>query len=123
MFLRKSRPAVGPSAIDGATAVARHGRGDIRLLDVREPGEIRMTGAASGAVTVPLSLLPLRADPRAPDRAPGLDPDMPVAIYCASGGRAWAAADLLARLGYREVHVLGGLRDWAAAGGAVHRPA
>jgi rhodanese-related sulfurtransferase len=29
------------------------------------------------------------------------------------------AADALSRLGYGPVHNLGGLRDWAAAGGVV----
>jgi rhodanese-related sulfurtransferase len=29
------------------------------------------------------------------------------------------AADVLARLGYGPVYNLGGLRDWAAAGGTV----
>ncbi len=44
-----------------------------------------------------------------------------VAVYCASGGRSQMAAQVLISLGYREVHNIGGLFDWQAAGGAISR--
>jgi rhodanese-related sulfurtransferase len=65
----------------------------------------------------PLSLLPLKADPRQPGCE--LPQGLPVAVYCASGARSASAVQVLNRLGYDKVSNLGGLRDWAAGGGKV----
>ena len=48
------------------------------------------------------------------------DPAKPVAVFCAVGGRAGQAAQVLERLGY-SVHNIGGFGDWVSAGGAVQR--
>lgn len=87
------------------------------LLDVREIAEVKASGRAEGARVIPLSLLGLKADPSQPNCE--LPRGLPVAVYCASGGRSGMAADALARLGYDAVMNLGGLRDWAAGGGRV----
>lgn len=92
-------------------------QGKMLLLDVREVAEAKASGVAQGARLIPLSLLPLKCDPRQPGCE--LPQGLPVAVYCASGGRSGMAADALARLGYGPVTNLGGLRDWAAGGGAV----
>lgn len=94
--------------------------GKITLLDVRELAEVQASGLAKGAVHIPLALVPLRVDRQAPDHDPRLDPAKPVAVYCAAGGRAGRAADLLASLGY-AAHNIGGFADWCAAGGEVER--
>lgn len=92
-------------------------QGKMLLLDVREIAEVKASGRADGAQVIPLSLLGLKADPKHPDCE--LPMGLPIAVYCASGGRSGMAADALSRLGYGPVHNLGGLRDWAAGGGAV----
>jgi rhodanese-related sulfurtransferase len=92
-------------------------QGKMLLLDVREVAEAKASGVAQGARLIPLSLLPLKCDPRQPGCE--LPQGLPVAVYCASGGRSGMAADVLMRLGYGPVINLGGLRDWAADGGAV----
>jgi len=92
--------------------------GKITLLDVRELAEVQASGIAKGAVHIPLALVPLRANRQAPDHEPRLDPAKPVAIYCAAGGRAGRAADLLSSLGY-TAHNIGGFADWCAVGGEV----
>lgn len=107
--------------LDAATAQTLAAQGKLTLIDVREASEIAATGKAKGALHVPLALLPLRADPRHPDHDPALSPDRPVAIYCASGGRSQMAVSLLQRLGYSEVHNLGGLGDLRAAGCTMAR--
>jgi rhodanese-related sulfurtransferase len=89
------------------------------LLDVREAAELRASGKAKGAVHIPLGLLGLKADPKAPDAL--IAPGRPVAVYCASGGRSGMAAQQLARMGYGPVWNLGGLGDWTRAGGAVEK--
>ncbi|MDR5651340.1 rhodanese-like domain-containing protein [Ruixingdingia sedimenti] len=115
--LRKSRV----QRIDPCEAVARHARGDLTVIDVREAAELRASGTARGALHVPLALLPIKADPRHPGHDPALDPDRPVALYCAAGGRSGMAAELLMKLGYREVYNIGGFGDWCAGGGQTCR--
>lgn len=113
-FLRPSTPAPHLSMAEIAAKVARK---EMTLLDVRELAEVKATGKAKGAVVIPLSLLPLRADPSQPNCQ--LDRARPVAIYCASGGRSGMAAQMLSRLGFAEVHNIGGIGDWTASGGQV----
>lgn len=91
--------------------------GQMQLIDVREIAEVKASGKAEGAIVIPLSLLPLKVDPS--QQGGPLQPGLPVAVYCASGGRSGMAADLLERFGYGPVSNLGGLRDWAAGGGKV----
>ena len=112
--LFRSSTTTRPRVADIAAEVAK---GTMLLIDVRELAEAKASGVAQGARVIPLSLLPLRADPRQPGCE--LPQGLPVAVYCASGGRSGMAADALARLGYGPVTNLGGLRDWAAGGGSV----
>ena len=116
-FLNPSRTA----RIAPAEAIARHARGEITLIDVRDITELRATGRAKGAIHLPLMLLPQKADPRHPEHDRALSTDRPVVVYCASGARSARAAEILTSLGYREVYNLGGRGDWAAAGGAISR--
>jgi rhodanese-related sulfurtransferase len=110
----RSSPQSRPSVAEVAAQVAQ---GTMLLIDVREVAEAKASGVAQGAKLIPLSLLPLKCDPHQPGCE--LPQGLPVAVYCASGGRSGMAADVLTRLGYGPVVNLGGLRDWAASGGAV----
>lgn len=110
----RSTPSSRPSVTEVAAEVAA---GKMLLLDVRELAEAKASGIAQGAKLIPLSLLPLKCDPRQPGCE--LPQGLPVAVYCASGGRSGMAADTLTRMGYGPVVNLGGLRDWAAGGGTV----
>jgi rhodanese-related sulfurtransferase len=114
-FLRPASTTPGLTAQD---AVAKLKAGEITVIDVREAGEIAQTGKAKGALHIPSGLVPLKADPKAPDCA--LPQDKPVACYCASGMRSGNAVATLKRLGY-DAHNIGTIRDWAAAGGAISR--
>ena len=117
-FLRPAapRPQVTPSQIADQVA-----RGEASLIDVRETAELRASGKAKGAVHIPLSLIPLKADPSTPDCEKSLSRDRPVFVYCASGARSAMAAQALTRLGYGQVTNLGGLNAWVAEGGQVER--
>lgn len=111
----RSAPSVSRlSVTEVADQVAQ---GKMLLLDVREVAEAKASGIADGAKLIPLSLLPLKCDPRQPGCE--LPQGLPIAVYCASGGRSGMAADALTRMGYGPVVNLGGLRDWAAGGGSV----
>lgn len=114
--LRRPAPEAPLSVADIAAQLARD---EIVLLDVREMAEVQASGKAEGAMVIPLSLLGLKCDPSAPDCM--LPAGKPVAIYCAAGGRAAMAAQTLARMGYVDLHPIGGLGDWIAAGGQVER--
>ena len=114
------RPASSTPKLTAAAAVAKAKTGDITVIDVRESAELAASGRAKGALHIPLALIPLKADPKAPDCAKGLDLTKPVAVYCASGMRSGSAVQALKKLGY-DAHNIGTIRDWATAGGQITR--
>ncbi|HUF99941.1 MAG TPA: rhodanese-like domain-containing protein [Ilumatobacter sp.] len=81
---------------------------DVRVIDVRTPGEFA-DGHIAGSYNVPLpDLTEHREEFRA---ASG-----PVVLVCQSGRRAAQAESTLSSLGWTEMHVLdGGLQAWHAA--------
>lgn len=101
------------SKLTATDAIAHAALGSITLLDVREASEIAASGKAAGALHIPLSLVFLQAAEKLPK-------GVPVAVYCAVGGRAGLATQALVKLGY-DAHNIGGFGDWAAAGGPVSR--
>lgn len=115
-FKRQTSPALPVS-----DAVARVGKGEMLLIDVRDHAEVSQTGKAKDALHIPLMRLPMMADPRHPDFDKRLAGDKPIAVYCASGARSGMGVNVLKKLGYSEANNLGGLQHWIAAGGAVER--
>ncbi|WP_298675060.1 rhodanese-like domain-containing protein [uncultured Lentibacter sp.] len=95
--------------------------GDMLLVDVREAQEVAATGRAEGALHLPLGQLAAAADPQNRARHRALNLNKPVALYCASGARSAQGVLILRKLGYTEVHNLGGLNHWKAAGGTLVR--
>lgn len=91
------------------------------LLDIRDAPEVEKTGLALGAHHVSRGMLEFRADPATPFHDKSFDPDRPIVLYCASGGRAALAGKLLIEMGYPKVYNLGGFKDWAENGGAVQQ--
>lgn len=115
-FLKPSAPR-----LSAAEAVARVSAGELILVDVRDGNELAASGRAEGALHVPLMLLKMKCDPSSPEFLTELSLDKPMALYCASGARSQMAVQMLSAMGYREVHNIGGLHDWRAAGGAIAR--
>jgi hydroxyacylglutathione hydrolase len=102
-------PQVSP-----AWAAGRLGRGDLDLLDVRQPAEWA-AGHAPGAFHIPGAALPSGLGRPEATNAPELA--RPWAVVCSTGYRSTVAASLLRRAGVREVaNVLGGMGAWEAAG-------
>ncbi len=91
------------------------------LIDIRDAAEVASTGKAKGALTIPMPALRFQADRKGPDYNPAIDPDKPIALYCASGARSWMAARMLRSMGYGRVHNLGSLGAWNSGGGAIVR--
>lgn len=78
--------------------------GSYTLLDVRQPLEYE-EAHLPGARLIPL--------PKLVDSIGELDPEKPVVLYCAVGGRSRMAAQLLANQGFRDVYnIMGGIQAW-----------
>jgi rhodanese-related sulfurtransferase len=87
----------------------------VRVIDVRDAGELQLDGFMPGAEHVPLASL--EAEARA------WDPDGELVLVCRSGNRSRRAAAALAAMGFRNVlNMTGGMIAYAAAGLPVARP-
>jgi rhodanese-related sulfurtransferase len=73
------------------------------LLDVRSPGEFN-SGHLDGAVNIPIDQLGRRMAELGPKTRA-------VVVYCQSGGRSRAAAQMLSGAGY-QVHDVGPMSAW-----------
>jgi len=79
-------------------------RGEISVLDVREPHEYAV--ANIGAPLIPLGELP--------ERLAELDRNRPLAVHCKSGARSARAVKLLRDAGFENVYnVKGGINAWS----------
>jgi sulfur-carrier protein adenylyltransferase/sulfurtransferase len=91
--------------------------GDVQLGDVREKDEWN-AGHIPGAVHVPKSYVEQWAEDRLPDK------EKTTVLYCAGGVRSAMAADLLQKLGYRNViSMAGGFNRWKDSGKPWTTPA
>lgn len=93
--------------VDPAFVSAR--RGQIALIDVREPQEFTgELGHVPGSTLVPLATLP--------EAAAAWDPQRDIVLICRAGGRSARAAMELARRGFRHLYNLrGGMLAWNEA--------
>lgn len=84
-------------------------RGSVRVIDVREPHELRgELGQIPGAESVPLATIEREAAT--------WDRDAKLVLVCRSGGRSGRAAELLMRLGFRHVmNMTGGMQAYRTA--------
>jgi rhodanese-related sulfurtransferase len=95
-------------------------RGDVLLVDVREPDERAENGAIPGAVHAPRGMLEFYADPSSKYHRPEFDPSGRVILHCAAGARSALAADTLRQMGYTNVaHLDGGFTAWKGSGQPV----
>lgn len=102
---------LGPSAFDDKLQVV----GREQLIDVRTPQEYS-TGHLANARMIDFKGKDFR------EKMAQLDPDQPVMVYCAAGGRSTAAAALLEELGFPEIYELeGGINRWKEAGKVVEK--
>ena len=85
----------------------RHARGEIQLVDVREPYE-HEAGHIAGARHIALERLASKAET--------IDRARPVVFYCRLGARSGMAANAFRRAGYDAQSMMGGLEAWAGRG-------
>ncbi len=85
------------------------------VIDVREPGEYQL-GHLPGAVNIPRGVLEFKIG----DNATLANKDLPIVLYCKTGGRAALSAVNLQRMGYTQVRSLaGGYDGWVSNGQKV----
>lgn len=102
-------PVVRPDELEVLLAERR----DVRLIDVRTPGEFE-SAHLRGAYNVPLDVLPEHAAEIAADESTCF------VLVCQSGARARKAEEALRRSGLTRLHVLdGGMNAWLAANRAA----
>ncbi len=90
-------------------------KGDIVLIDVREPYEWE-AGRIEGAVHVPLARILTGA-------TEGLDPSKPVVAVCKMGNRSEVASLMLQAGGFDAYNMRGGMEAWEAEGLPFTTPA
>ncbi len=105
--------------VTAAETKERLERGEVDLiLDVREPEEWAK-GHIPGAVHAVRGMLEWYADPTSPyaKREITSKQDGRVVVHCSLGGRSLLAADMLKKMGYKNVaSMAGGFTDWEAKG-------
>lgn len=101
MFFRR-KPSITPDQ-----AAAGIADGQLVLVDVREPAELR-AGRVRGSLNIPLSQLRARVNE--------LDEDRRVAFLCQSGARSSRATSIAIKAGYDAANVRGGIIAWTRAG-------
>ena len=82
-----------------------NGSSDYVLLDVRSASEYEQNHIA-GAKLIPVGELSARAAAELPDK------NVPILVYCRSGGRAGTAVSTLTQIGYNNVFSFGGIVNW-----------
>jgi rhodanese-related sulfurtransferase len=82
-------------------------RGEIQLIDVRQPHE-HEAGRIAGTTLIELAELP--------GRASEIDRERPVVFYCRSGARSAMATEAFRGAGFDAHNMAGGLLEWQASG-------
>jgi rhodanese-related sulfurtransferase len=107
----------------GAERLLQLQAGGIPVVDVREPAEYA-AGHVPGAVNIPRGVLEFEVDGH-PAVNGVKDPalghrELPIVLYCRSGGRSALAAEALKRLGFVEpLSLAGGFNGWVEQQRAV----
>ncbi len=92
-------------------------KGNVTLIDIREPAELEQNGVIAGAVSAPRGMLEFYADPATPYYKSEFNKDKRIILQCASGGRSALAVATLKQMGYTNIaHMDGGLKAWKEAG-------
>ncbi len=78
---------------------------DIYIVDVRDEDEL-YEGYIDNSVLIPLDTVEKTAESIIEDK------NKLVLVYCRSGRRSKEAAEILDRLGYKNVYDIGGILDW-----------
>jgi phage shock protein E len=90
--------------LDAVAAYAECRQNNGTVVDVREPIEVSEK-SADGSINIPRGVLEMKIVDVCPE------PQQPVYIHCATGGRATLAAEQLQRIGYSNVTAIASSLD------------
>ena len=93
--------------VDPDEVRAAHERGEIQLIDVREPYEYE-AGRIAGTRHIELERLASKAET--------IERDTPVVFVCRLGARSGMAANAFRRAGWDARSMVGGMEEWAGRG-------
>lgn len=102
----------GGNAVDVNEASEKIKRGEVFILDVRQPDEFK-GGHIKGATLIPLGELGSRMSE--------LPSDKDILCVCRSGSRSGMAAGQLSGAGFNVINMQGGMMMWQSAGLPVKR--
>ena len=105
--------------ITGAEAIALAKQPGVVIVDVRDTGEVKLSGKAKGAFNIPRGSLEFSADPALPTHNKALADASVIIVHCAAGSRAAFAGKTLRDMGYTDVRNMVGFKHWVEAGGEV----
>ena len=95
-------------------------KGDVVIVDIRDPREIERDGRIPGAFACTRGMLEFWIDPNSPYAKPAFQQDKKYIFHCAGGMRSALAAKTADDMGLKPVaHMGGGFAAWKEAGGAV----
>jgi rhodanese-related sulfurtransferase len=101
-------------------AIEHAKRGDVVLVDIRDPRELDREGRVPGAFACTRGMVEFWIDPASPYFKPVFGEDREFIFFCAGGMRSALAAKVAQDMGLRPVaHIVGGYGAWKAAGGPV----
>jgi rhodanese-related sulfurtransferase len=107
------------SVTDAIDAVAR---GNVVIVDIRDPREIEREGRIPGAFSCTRGMLEFWIDPESPYAKPVFQQDKTFLFHCAGGMRSALAAKTAQDMGLKPVaHIAGGFAAWRDAGGPVEK--
>jgi len=106
--------------IDAGEAIALAAKGDIQLIDIRDPRELARDGRIPGAFPCTRGMLEFWIDPASPYHKPIFAQDKRFVFFCGSGWRSALATKAAQDMGLSPVaHIAGGITAWIAAGGPI----
>jgi len=101
-------------------AKALVGKGDVVLVDLRDPRELEREGKIPGAFHCPRGMLEFWIDPESPYHKPVFAEDKKFVFFCGGGWRSALAAATAQEMGLKPVaHIEGGFGAWKKANGVV----
>ncbi|OQW55512.1 MAG: rhodanese [Proteobacteria bacterium SG_bin9] len=97
-------------------------KGDVVLVDIRDPREMERDGKIPGAFSCTRGMLEFWIDPQSPYAKPIFQEDKKFIFHCAGGLRSALAAKTADDMGLKPVaHMDGGFGAWLKAGLPVEK--
>ncbi len=103
--------------VSSKEAIGYFGDANTVFIDVRDSGDVAISGTVKGATNINRGFIEFAADESTKFHNPVLDKCKRICVICAVGGQAALAGKTLKDMGYSNVVNIGGFNDWKAAGG------